>query len=75
MSGSKQHESGARVADLGARHQRSNVLSLGVHSTLLQAVADRFEAGFLAALTSINTLLHSVIHLLRHRLSPVGWNV
>src|SRR5581483_3415628 len=66
----EQHEPRAGIADLGARHQHPDVLGCGVLAPKLEAVRDGLEADLLAALTAIDTLLHSVTDLVWHGRSP-----
>jgi hypothetical protein len=73
MLRSEQHEAGARVANLRARHQRPDVFSFRMFTAQLEAMTDGLEAHFLAALAAIDTLLQLVAHLMWHNsLSLLG---
>ncbi len=58
-----QHEISARLADLHAILQQTNVRNFGMFPAHLQAVSGRFDADVVAVLTITNALLHPRGHM------------
>jgi hypothetical protein len=62
----KQHESGARVADLGTRGQQLDVFGPSVLAAEFDAMIKSLETDRLTTLTTIDTLVGSWVNMVGH---------